>query len=313
MTMVLEPLCAAETVVTATEVREEAGSVDRALALGERLVAAVETFALQFDLSDTGVVELPPVVGSEADRAHLQTVGPLYLAAELESARLVAAAETLAGLFASGGLSADPGPAAPLLTAFWRGRRERFVENERRALYARMFGQTTGTTLAARRAINADFETLMIDLTEALSKLNAAPLAPPGADFAARVAAGQLAANLVSRSGGMAAFAARDLLETIKAALAIFKQPAVQAAVGARTVWGAVRAVTRLYLREEDAEIALHVTRGKAGLLVLAWLAEVFLQLEGEGELVAPAHPVVGAGLTWLRASLSLAERKTAG
>jgi hypothetical protein len=289
----------------------EAGAFDRALALAERLVASAESFALQFALPELGAIDLPPVVGSEADRAHLQTIPPLYLVSELEAARLVPAVETFAGVFASGGVQAELGPAAELLTTFWRGRRERFGQQERQAFFARLFGQTQGATLAARRGHNSSFESLMIDLTEAVSKLEAAPLSIPASEYPARAAARQLANNLVSRSGGMAAFAARDFLDTLKSALDILKEPAVQQSVGARTVWGAVRGITRQYLREPDTDIAAHVTRGKSGMLVLAWLSDVFLLLDDESRVVPPGHPVIGAALTWMQASLSIAEQAT--
>ena len=86
------------------------GAIDRAVALGWRLITAVEAFASQF--AELGDIELPPVVGSAQDQANLRTVAPLYLAAELESARLVPAAEALAELFVHGALRGDLGPAA---------------------------------------------------------------------------------------------------------------------------------------------------------------------------------------------------------
>jgi len=290
---------------------EQAGAIDRVLALGERLLMAVETFAAQLDLPDLGDIELPPVIGTAADQSHLQTVAPLYLASELESAQLLPAVEVLTGLFASGGLQADVGAAAPLLIAFWRGRRERFSATERQAFFTRLFGQSSGPGLAAQDGRNTAFEMLMIDLAETLAKLDANPLLGgiPSDVFQLRTTARQLAANLITRSGGITAFAAHDLLGTIQGGLEILKQETIQQAVGARSVWGAVRNIARRYLREE-ADVASHVLRGKAGMLVLAWLAESLPQLDSHnGALVPLNHPVRQAAIAWLQASLTLAEQ----
>src|SRR5262245_7072593 len=125
--------------MTATALDQTPG-IDRALDLGGRLLAATEVFVAGLGLPDLGVIDLPPVIGSAADQARLRAVASLYLAAELEAAQLLPAVELLAGLFAGGGLTADVGPAAPLLAAFWTGRTRRFSVGERAAFFARLFG-----------------------------------------------------------------------------------------------------------------------------------------------------------------------------
>ena len=120
------------------------GSIDRALAFGEWLVGSVEALARQFDLSDAPPINLPPITGSAADQSHVRVAASLYLACELEFARLVSAVETLAGLFVSGGLEFDVGPAAPLLAAFWQSRRQRFSPDERRALFSQISVKPSG-------------------------------------------------------------------------------------------------------------------------------------------------------------------------
>jgi hypothetical protein len=289
---------------------QDAGGVERSLALGFRLLAAAESFAAAF--AELGDIELPPVVGSDADQAGLRAAAPLYLASELESALLLPAVETLAGLFASGALAVDSGAAPEQLRDFWRGRKERFSAAERAAFFARLFGSAAGSTLAGPHGRNDAFEGLMIDLTEALSRIG--EQYPVGLAYGSHeetrilATAAQLAANLAPRSGGMTAFAARDILSTTQQALEILNQPEVQHALGARSVWTAVRIVAERYL-DESPDIPSHVTRGKSGLLVLAWLAETLPRLSGLGPgLAAPNDPVVGAATNWLQASLSLAE-----
>lgn len=288
-------------------------NVDRSIALGERLITAVEAFcealALQFDLPDLGDIELPPIAVPAADQANLRAMAPLYFAAELEEARLLPAVEAFAGLFAGGGLQSDPGAASPLIAEFWRGRRERFNETERRAIFARLFGYKGGPALASHPASagsNAAFETLMISLGEGLAREDPDE---PHNDLQIRMSARQLAANLMARGGGVASFAARDLLNAIKAALEILKRPEVQHAVGASSAWIAVRNIAEMYLNEQ-VEINAHVVRGKAGMLMLAWLAESLPKLEEtETPLVHPGDQVVGAALAWIQSSLDLAEQ----
>jgi hypothetical protein len=284
-------------------------ALEEALALAFRLVTAVEAFAVEF--ADLGDIDLPPMLGSPVDQAHLQVVPPLYLAAQLEEAGLLPAVETLAGIFVSGGLGADIGPAAGLLATFWRGRHERFTARERQAFFARLFGAAAGPPLAVEGGRNTAFESLMIDLTETLYKLEPDPVLGglPASQVPLRTAAGQLAANLIPRSGGMATYAARDILATCQAALAILKQPLLQSFLGGHGVWQAVRTINRQYL-SIDADISPYVTRGQAGMHVLAWLAAVVPRLDTTtGALMSPTDPVIGAAAEWLQSSLTLHER----
>ncbi|HEY0406403.1 MAG TPA: hypothetical protein VGC89_11795 [Pyrinomonadaceae bacterium] len=289
---------------------EQAGAIDRAIALGERLIAAAESFAFQLDIGD---VDLPPVtVGSEADQSHLRSVAPLYLASELELARLLPATEMLAGLYVSGAVSADVGAAAPLLAAFWHNRTERFSVPERQAFFARLFGESAGPVVASRGGgRNTNFESLMIDLAEALTGMaQGAGTGPDAARFFhLQTTASQLVVNLLPRSGGIATFAARDLLTAIKQAIEILKLPALQQALGARSVWGVVQNIVRLYLNERESDIGSHVTRGKAGMLMLAWLAESLPLLgSSTAQLVPAGDKAIGAAYTWMQASLALHE-----
>jgi hypothetical protein len=288
---------------------DETLGIERALGLWERLIQAFETFARQFDLSELGDIELPSPGTSEAEQANLQALAPLYLAAALEDTRLLVAVEALAGVFISGGLRTDLGAATALLTEFWRNRRNRFTQGERQALFARLFGTTRGPALATSERVNRNFDNLMIDLTEALANRDETGWTA-GGDVQLRLAARQLAANLLARNSGFATMATHDLLADVKTAIAILKHSSVQQAVGAHSVWTAVREIARRYLHEE-MEIGDHLTRGKAGMLVLTWLAENLSRLDGYGGsmLVQSGDPVVSAAIAWLQASLSLAEQ----
>jgi hypothetical protein len=288
----------------------ELGAIARALALGWWLVGQSEAFAVQF--ADLGEIDLPPSIGSAADQARLQALAPLYLAAELEQARLLPAVEVLAGLYVSGGLQADIGPAGPLLLAFWQNRQQRFATPERTALFSRLFGMASKTTLAARGGANVGFEDAMINLTEALHKLRLdAPLGVSSiSETTMRLAVRTLADNLAPRAGGIAVFAARDMLATIQQAVDVLKQPALQQAFGATSFWATVRAIAHTYL-DETPSVESHVTRGRAGMLVMTWVAQAMPLLDDTTQLlVEQDHPVLAAATAWLQASLHLEEQR---
>ena len=290
-------------------------AIDLALAEAEWLLRRAE--ALSVALAD---IELPPASGGTAeDQAHLRGIATVYLAAELESALLVPAAELLASLAASGGLPGATGDlgrdADAVLIGFWHERHQRMTAAERRALFARLFG-TEGTIAPADpRGVNEDFSGLFIDVCEALFKLDEAVSdsahGGPAQQARLRAAAGRLADNLLHRVGSMTVFAARDLLASVKAALALFKQHSVQQAFGAHSLWTAVDEVGRRYLHAE-AEAEAHVARAKDGTTVLAWLADALPLLnEATQPLASLDSPVIAAAAEWLQTSLGLSERAT--
>jgi hypothetical protein len=299
------------------EGRAAPAALEVALADAQKLLGHAETASIA--LADLGNIQLPAGPGGAAtDQAHLRSIATLYLAEELEAALLVPAAELLASLAATGGLpgaTGDVGGVAEVVLArFWHARHQRMTAAERRALFARLFGTEGPTAPADPQGVNDDFETLFIDLCEALFKLDeqASDTNYGGAaqQTRLRVAAGELADNLLRHTGSMTMFAAGDLLATVQAALALFKEHSLQRALGAQSVWAAVSEVGRRYLHAE-AEAEAHVARGKDGCTVLAWLADVLPQLSvGRGEpLTTLDNPVIPAATEWLQTSLGLGER----
>src|SRR5580704_1957269 len=210
-------------------------ALELVLAEAQELLRRAE--AISIALADLGDIDLPPGSGgTAADQAHLRSIASLYLAAELEAALLVPAAELLASLVASGGLpgaTGDLGPAADtVLSEFWHARHQRMTAAERRALFAHLFGNEGPTAPADVPGLNADFDALFIDLCEALFKLDDVASASSYGGVAQqtrlRTTAGRLADNLLRQTGSMTVFAARDLLATVQTALTLFKQRPLQ-------------------------------------------------------------------------------------
>ena len=281
------------------------------VALARRVLDHAETALAQGGLpSLLPSIDLPSVSSDPEDQVHLQVAGPLYLAADVEQAGLVHAVETLAGVFASGGLPGDVGAAGGLLESFWRGRAQRFAQPERQALYARLFGESTGPTLAVHGAVNEEFGTLMIDLCEAIHRVGDGTLNSQGP---VRVSAEALSENLLPRVGGIASFAARELLGTVHQAIAILEIPALQRSLGAHSLWDTVHAVSESEAPGTAPESSVeHVNRGSSGLTVLTWLSSTLPALgAATGDLVTAGSPVLDAATAWLEASLALAEAHT--
>jgi hypothetical protein len=293
-------------------------ALDVVLAEAKALLDRAEATAVA--LADVGGIDLPAEPGGiAADQAHLRSIATLYLAEELEAALLIPAAELLASLAVSGGLpgaTGDLGRAADtVLSEFWHARHQRMTAAERRALFAGLFGSEGPTAAADPQGVNDDFENLFIDLCEALFKLDdeASDSSYGGVaqQTRLRTAAGRLADNLLRHTGSMSLFAAHDLLATVQRALALFKQHPLQQVFGVQSVWAAVNEVSRRYLHTA-AEVEAHLTRGKDGCTVLAWLADVLPQLgSGSGPLAALGNPVIAAATEWLQTSLGLSERAT--
>lgn len=278
--------------------------LDHTLEYASGLLISVRNFVAQFSNPELGVIELPPLVDSKADAVQLRSVAPLYLASELESAALLPSVEFLAGLYVGGGLSSKLDAAGSLLVEFWKNRRNRFSPQERGALFSRLFGNIFGPSLAEKDAHNEMFETHMIAVAEALSGID--ENATFSENISLHAAARTLASNIIPRSGGIVSFAAQEIVESIKQALTILKYTSVQSALGARSVWDAVRRICNIYLNK-NIDIQNHVTRGKTGLLILAWLADIYTDQENNNRyIISHDNPVIPAAIAWLQATLSL-------
>ena len=246
-------------------------------------------------LNELGDIELPtgPAAGA-ADPALLEPVGPFYLAWQLELAGLLRTAELIAGLFASGSITAPLGAAGQQLAGFWRERHTRLAPQERMELFQRVFEPPY-------------FDRLLGALMQGIAQLGDHPEIPDWREAAQLEQSGeQLIEFLASRAGGMVPFAARDITTTINSALRFMREPALLHAFAVHNLWELVQ------FAGGDTEVPFgamqqHVDLGKSGQAVLIWLAgnarASTLHLDpstpGFGELV-------GAAQRWLVANSSL-------
>ncbi|QAY75979.1 hypothetical protein [Sphingosinicella sp. BN140058] len=289
--------------------------VASALGLGARLVAEATAPGLAFALDELGDIDIPDPVAARIDKAQLRALATLYLAADLEPAGIIPAVETLAGLAATGALQVDLGAAEGLVAAWWRARNDRISEAERNAFFSRLFG-TSSSPVAADADRNFQFEDRMLELCEALYKLDELGSGDPYGGLAqqARVRAGAraLIANLGEASSGSTAFVANEVVTTLKDAFAIVGHSSLRGAFAARDLWGVVGGIARI-AHKSFSPAAPYIRRGKAGMIVVSWLAEISDQIGGRGPLVEIGHPVVGSAIDWIEATLDIGEAQSKG
>lgn len=266
---------------------------------------------LTLGLEELNAIELPPSAGPAIDQAQLRAIATLYLAAELEAAGVIPAAEALTRLARTGSLLLNLGAAAALIQEFWQARNARVSPEERQGFFSGLYG-TTGGPDHAGHPPNGDFEERMIDLCEALYKLDeqASNTSWGGVAQQVRVrgTAQRLLSNLLRISSGITVFIAQEILSTVRQALAILNHPAVKAGFGARALWDVVAAIDQR-MRQPRREPTLHLRRGQAGMTILSWLAEAAPVLEkSQQPLLGLDNPVIAAAVEWLEVSLAIGE-----
>jgi hypothetical protein len=271
--------------------------LEHALTLAERVTAHAYSRAQVLALGALN----PPHATQADDHAHLGAMASLYLMSQLEHASLLPSVELLAKMAVSGGLPLDLGSASSRLMQFWQHRNERFSPEERQSLFDRLF--------------NADFDNFMIDLCEALYKLDEGAARPgtsnPLEQAKVRTVAAQLWDHLLNHTTGESAFAATDILAAINAAIGILKDSQLEHAFGAHTLWTTVQAILRRYGGTAEDSPA-YVTRGKAGLTILTWLADAQPMLTDSARpFVGLDSPVISAAVDWLSTSLTIEQTKT--
>jgi hypothetical protein len=272
-----------------------AQSADQAIRDAVRLLLAAETHALM--LAELGEIELPPA--AHAEPMQLRAVASLYLASTLEAAGLIQAADDLTRMVRSGTVR-DLGEATQLVIAFWEARDDRASEAERLALFGRLFGAPAGPVDTAG-GLNEAFEELLLDLCDTIVKM-----ADGQGPARMRMAAQRVAENLAEVANDMVLMMARDIISSLSQAIAILNHPAVRGALMARTMWDAVSAIDRR-LRRPARPTLSHLRRGRAGMVVLAWLAD-FVERSDRGG-TAPIDgddPVLGAALDWVDETIAL-------
>lgn len=286
------------TVATSSPSREElldtgpdTGSEAAALGACDRLVALhLDAVWARFGAPGLGVIDLPELGPEPIVAAQVQIGAVLYWCSEVEATGLLACLDALAQALATG--AADlPVRDPAMLYAWWKGRHDRFASSERRALYGRLFDRTFQSSLEA--------------LARAFVDLGRRPRELGIGDLQARIGsvASEVGRHLSDRATGIAGFAARDILDQIRRALALLREPGLAGALGGGSPWAIVeRWAPRLI--EQAPAVHGHTARAEAGLTLLRWVGDHAAQLRAAASRITRRHPLVTHAETWIAAEV---------
>lgn len=197
-------------------------------------------------------LELPPdaIVPN-----HLLALAALYMAAQLDQAKLFAIVERIGERFVTGALALE-GPAAQALHAWQRGGGMRMSEAQRRDHYQRAFGRP-------------EFELRWLEFLRAATQGHTPELARSGL---------ALARDLTQAGIGVSS-AAIELRSSVDAMLGLLGQPELQQAHGVRDATSLADQIARRQLGG-GGDFERGLTRATLGSNIIRWLAANHAELE---------------------------------
>ena len=238
-------------------------------------------------LASLGDISLPEPQVPSRDAGVLSALPALYWVYGLDQAGLLQAAETVAGLWASGAITVPLPDHGQALQQYWRTRRERLSADERSHLLGLVFDPR-------------DFEPAMRRLCRTLVAL---------ADNAGRhdireeVGLEQAAAALLdlcaTRLEGAPLIGAPDLLAQTRAAVQLLSQRALQTAFAVRDFYGLLELGERARGGTGGRARTL-AERAQAGAAVLRWLAQAAAQRFVVDPRAAALQSLIADAQRWL-------------
>jgi hypothetical protein len=251
-------------------------------------------------------LNLPPLLNREdgvtPTETALRALAACYLQAELEETGIIPVAEALARIRDT--LSLTSALAAQKLEAFAQHGREWYAQDERRDLFARLFGLGPEATLGADD-VNRDFQQRLASFCLALARYgqtlrrNGQP--GPMREAALRQTATHLLLNLGRHRRGSTVYAARRIQAQLQQATDLLQDPQIGALFQARGMWDLLRRV----LGDGTPDLGRHLTRGQSGQRLLHWLASILpkLQAPNGSSPLPPRSSVYVWAAAWLQAS----------
>lgn len=269
------------------QVRLPSGSAASMLAECDRLLALhLHDAVRRFGASALGVIDLPGLSDDAVVPAQVRVAAVLLWAREVESAGLPGFVEALARRVSDGTLLLPITAAGDRLAAYHRARVRRLTAGERAALYARCFGADAA----------GDFDEALDALTGRLDAYGRA-LEVEGTAHALEgiaAAARRLGEMLSRRAVGVAGYAAREITEHVREAVALLRDPELSAALGHSGVWSILRWHGE-HVLGRALDPTAGVTRAQAGQALLGWVAE-----HGAGvSSLSRKDPVIAAAASW--------------
>lgn len=291
---VLIPWQEAQDVAPSSVLLEPVERDPEGLALAAALEAAEPWPAeiLTLALAALGDIRLPEPAVPTRNADVLAALPLLYWVHGLDQAGLLATADTVAGLWASGAVQAPLPDHGAELQAWWRQRRQRLSEPERAQLLNQIFAEQ-------------DFEPAMRRLCQALVALadNAGQhdiREETGLHFAAQ----QLLDLCATRLEGAPMLAAPELLTQVRAAVRLLSQRPLQAAFAVRDLYALIdaqrRARTPAGVTAAPGSAQQWAERAQAGAAVLRWLAQSAAQGFGIDPAAASLQTLMAQAQRWL-------------
>ena len=260
---------------------------DRALAI--HLAEAVQRFGATAPLS----IDLPPVSAGRLDAGILHVASVLAWCWQVEAAGLPSFVEALAEGVMKGTLLLPIDAGGDQLGRYWKGRHERFSADERREVYGRIFGDPAVLD-------SGEFPGLFEALVESLTEIGLVPTTQPLGAYVVRanVAARDLGAELSMRAGGIAAYAARDIVAHVRQGLALLGTPDIARSLGAGGVWNMI-ALHGPEVLGRQLTPRPHLAKAEAVHAVISWLADNAGSVGDLTATIGTLDPVVRAAESW--------------
>jgi hypothetical protein len=252
----------------------------------ERLLAEHLSAALRrFGTAVLGLVDLPPIEHARPSRAELGVAAVLMWARHVDEAGLLELVDRLADGVVRGTLSLPVQGQSVRKLVEWRRRHDRFALEERRALYERVVGELDAHIAELVRVLVAIGHAGRHDSIHHLQ-------------VRASVIGRELAGELTTRATGIAAFAARDIVQQVRDALALLTDPDVAQALGGGSPWTLVaRHAPGLLRRSVNTTRA--VAQAMAGRELIEWLSRNADRLAAGSVAPTRDDPVVRAALAY--------------
>jgi hypothetical protein len=282
------------------DVQQAASGEAEALALALQHAQDWAPQILTLALSSLGDIDLPAPAVPSRSADVLSVLPTLYWVYELDQAGLLKAAETVAGLWASGAIQVPLPDRGQALQNYWRARRQRLTADERAHLLGLVFDPR-------------DFEPAMRRLCTALVALadNAGQH-----DIREEVGLQQAASTVLdlcaTRVEGAPMAAAADLLAQTRAAVALLSPRALQAAFAVRDFYSLIELSDRASGGQGRRARRL-AERAQAGAAVLRWLALSAAQGFGVDPQAAVLQTLMADAQRWLLSTDSSAAKAEPG
>ena len=234
-----------------------------------------------------GIIDLPSLGPEPLVSAQIRVGAVLYWCYELELAGLLPFVEALGEALSTGALPLDDPTGARRLFRWWRRKSDRFTAPERKAVFNQVFDP-------------GRFDGEMRLVVDALTEIGRTrrDLQLSGLQARLATASVSLGKTVSDRSVGIAAFAARDIVADIRTALGFLRDPALSRTLGGGSPWRVLSSwAPRLLGRSPP--VHQHIQRARAGLQILAWIADNAGSLDAGARRVGRTHVLVQAAESW--------------